>query len=237
LQLDDIIASLEMEQGLAVLEFFVKTFSTAPIVHTLNLNDNAIRIRGMEILTPLFMTLPALHSLHLENCGMSAEVAKQLCHLLSPVAARFMTLSLGHNQMGVAGAKANGTLVQDCLQLQHFDYAGSRPLCLGTQWLCHGLNVMAQKQPDGMTKLITLDLNDCHLGSGEENNKEDEGEDPIIDLAWVLQRLPHLHTLIVRDGEMEVPGLQRLLTHVQVPHLEEHSSKSELLDIIYLTLQ
>jgi Ran GTPase-activating protein (RanGAP) involved in mRNA processing and transport len=213
LRLDDIIASLETEQGLAVFEYVSQVFANTPHLHTLNMNDNAIGTRGVDMLAPLFTSLPALHSLHFENCGMSAEVAEHFCDSLLSIASRLTSLSLGRNQMGIDGAKAIGTLVQECLQLQHFRYDGSRPLREGTQFLCRGLKRMTEKQANGTTQLVTLDLNDCHLGSGDDNDDEEDA-DPIIDLVWVLERSPFLQTLIVRDAELEVPGLERILSHV-----------------------
>jgi hypothetical protein len=51
----------------------------------------------------------------------------------------------------------------------------------------------------------------CIVGSGEEDTDDnnDECADPIINLVWVLQQLPHLHMLIVQDGGMlEAPELK-----------------------------
>lgn len=219
LKFDDIIASIDTEQGLAVYEYLSGVFSKAPLVHTLNLSDNAIGTRGLKRLVPLFR-LPMLRSLHLENCGMSAEAGDELRELLSPTAMRLTSLSLGQNQMGIQGAKAIGTLLQGCGQLQHFHYAGSRPLVEGTWHLCRGLAILAHEQKQ--TQLITLDLADCTLKTGdhyddgkqEYNEKDNTYIDPLVYLAFALKQSPFLQTLILRDGELEVPGLKLLFANV-----------------------
>jgi Ran GTPase-activating protein (RanGAP) involved in mRNA processing and transport len=198
LKIDDTIAGLPTEQGLATLQFFADVFCRSPVTE-LNLDDNALGTRGIQVLQPL-LHQPALRRLHLTNTGLSAEVMFTLAEVLEPIASRLTKLTLGRNQIGPDGAVTIARVLETCTALESFSYAGARPLTVGTRALCQGLAVMARTN----SKLLYLNLNDCNLKAGEED------DDPIHALLEVLEASPRLSTLILRDGELEVSGMQRV---------------------------
>lgn len=206
LKIDDIIASLPTAEGLASLEYLAETFATAPLLTTVNVNDNAVGTRGIAVLRPLLQN-PAVTNLSLENCGLAEADGASLKDILRQN--HLQSLSVGRNQMGVGGAEHIGALVSGCTQLRSLSYAGSRPLKPGSAALCRGLAAMSAacggSGGSGNTLLHTLDLNDCCLGDG------DEGDDPLTDLCKILRNSPCLHTLVLRDGELQVAGLHLVL--------------------------
>lgn len=201
LQLDDIIASLQTEAGLATLGFFADVFAESPL-EALYLSDNALGIRGCDILRPL-ITRPSMQHLYFNNCGMSKEVADVFLETLDTTAPHLRSIGLGRNQMGAEGAARLGDLVQRCERLQTLDYFGSRPLKAGTLALCKGLAACVGA---GHADLRELDLNDANFGSGEE-----EEQDGILPLCEAIRGSPNLEKLIVTDGELEAEGVTRLL--------------------------
>jgi Ran GTPase-activating protein (RanGAP) involved in mRNA processing and transport len=209
LLIDDIIASLPTEEGLACFEYLAGIFCDAPLLNRVNLNDNAIGSRGITCLRPL-LTNPSVTALSLENCGLAEADGAFLKELLTTSDSngrRLLELSLSRNQMGAGGATFIGDLLgHECIAaLQSFSYAGSRPLPSGTKELCRGLAKLASNCGPSGTKLYTLDLNDCCVGS------DTEMDSPLVDLCKVLRNSPRLHNLILRDGEFDVFGLKMVL--------------------------
>lgn len=215
LNIDDIIASLPTEQGLASLEYLAQTFATSPLLSKVNLNDNAVGTRGIACLRPL-LTNKSVTSLSLENCGIAEADGADLRDIIlarsndktAASSCTLQSLSTGRNQMGVVGATHIGALLSQCTQLQSFSYAGSRPLKKGTAALCRGLAEMSATCGSAGTRLHALNLNDCCLG-------DDETEDPVVDVCAVLQNSPRLHTLVLRDGELQIAGLTVVLAALQ----------------------
>jgi hypothetical protein len=123
---------------------------------------------------------------------------------------------LGRNQLGIVGSEHVGALLQKCIHLESFSYAGSRPQVEGTRHICRGLAAMtvaATKAANSTTPtcfLQFLDLNDCTFRSG------DEADDPCLALCQCLQASPALCTLVLRDGELQSAGLQRVLQSVEM---------------------
>ena len=200
LKMDDIIAGLLTDDGLATLEFLARMFQDSPI-QELNLNDNALGTRGADVLKPLLVN-KTLKSLYLNNCGLSQEVGASFLELLKPAASRLTALSLGRNQMGPRGARLVGQLIASCTQLEYFSYAGSRPLVRGTLDLAQGLAQMVQQCN---SSLRYLDLNDCNFNSGEDDNN------PIHALCRALEKCPKLSYLVLRDGGLGPEGLKLVL--------------------------
>jgi Ran GTPase-activating protein (RanGAP) involved in mRNA processing and transport len=210
LLIDDIIASLNTEEGLACLGFIAGLFTDATQLTRVNLNDNAIGCRGIQCIRPLLQNSNIV-SFSLENCGLSESDGADLGDLLTTacVGRKLRELSLSRNQMGAGGASHIGNLLENERNsgLHLFSYAGSRPLTAGTKALCKGLAKMAHHCGVHGTLLQTLDLNDCCVGS-------DDG-DPIVDLCYTLRNSPRLQKLILRDGELNVAGLSMVLGALQ----------------------
>lgn len=237
LLLDDIIASLDTDTGLETLEYLAQTFANAPHLEEVNLSDNAVGIRGLNMLLPLFhvnnvsdeetkdkvkggdtgaggrSSTAIVKKWSFYNCGMSEEVALVLKDVLLPHAPTLTVLNLGRNQIGPMGAQHMRTLLQQAHQLEVFEYAGSRPLKVGTKHLCQGLldAAMAASNADhtGGTNhrypLRVLDLNDSILGDGSDD------DDPVFLLCQLLRVCPQLQTLIVKDGGLDGDGLALVL--------------------------
>lgn len=94
LLVDDIVASLPTEDGLATLEFVAQSFgyannntnnnnttdtintntNTTPLLTTVNLNDNAIGTRGIAVLQPLLQH-PTVTSWYFQNTGIAQHDA------------------------------------------------------------------------------------------------------------------------------------------------------------------
>lgn len=200
LKIDDIIAGLPTtEQGLATLAFFSEVFSESPVME-LVLDDNALGTRGITVLQPLLQA-PTLQRLYLDNTGLSEQVMTDLSLALQPVAANLTAVSLGRNQIGPVGAGILAATLQQCVKLQYFSYHGSRPLSGGTLVLCQGLAILTETNHG----LVYLNLDDCTFGTGEGE------DDAVFCLAEILSRSPALTTLIVRDGELQVPGVRKVL--------------------------
>ena len=212
LKIDDIIASLLTADGLASLEFLAVVFSDAPNLKWVNLSDNAIGTRGIACLSPL-LTNASVTSFFLENCGLAEADGSTFRDLLvDPSNPRSLReLSLSRNQMGPGGAKYIGELLGNaCAKgLQSFSYAGSRPRREGTMKLCAGLAKFSENCGVSGTQLINLDLNDCCLGSGEED------DDPVFHLCTLLRNSPRLQKLNLRDCELNVSGLELILKALQ----------------------
>lgn len=201
LKFDDITASLPTADGLASLGFLAKIFGTAPLLTTVSLNDNAVGTRGIDQLRPL-LTNPSVTSLSLENIGMAEADCADLRAILA--CRSLQSLWTGRNQMGAVGASHIGALLSSCSQLELLSYKGARPLKLGTADLCRGLAELSTTCGTAGTRLHTLDLQECCLG-------DDSTSDPVVDLCSVLENSPRLHTLILRDGELQVSGLTMVL--------------------------
>jgi Ran GTPase-activating protein (RanGAP) involved in mRNA processing and transport len=213
LKVDDIIAGLETDDGLATLGFLATIFSTPSTdasdkscIKEIDLSDNALGTRGAVVLKPL-LQLASLQRLYFSNCGLSAEsFSETLLPILQMNALHWTALGLGRNQLGPTGAEQVGSLLEDCVNLESFAYAGTRPLVEGTGHICKGLAAMTVA---GGSSLQMLDLDDCTFRSGDDDT------DPCLALCQCLQASPALRKLVLRDGELQVAGLQRVLKAVQ----------------------
>lgn len=209
LQIDDIIASLETEDGFATLAFFNRVFhpEKAPHITRIDLDDNALGTRSLSYI-PDLLESPNLKHLFLNNCGMSAEVASALVDILGRTTApHLVSLDLSRNQIGAAGAASIGRLLAACTSLETFKYAGSRPLAAGTASLLRGL---AESVEAGNTNIIELDLDDCNLLNTNEDD-EDKQNEALRLLSTVIRSSPNLSKLNVKDGgELGQSGLEIL---------------------------
>lgn len=186
LKIDDIIASLETDLGLATLAYVAEFFAKhCPGIEQVDLKDNAIGTRGIEALKPL-LTLKLTH-LNLKNTGIAEADALTLNQLLP--AASLLSLDFSRNSLGDGGAKHFGELLSRCINLQSFAYAGSRALSEGTNALCDGLS--------SLTNLTYLHLEDCGVGSA--------------DLAPCLRGCKMLRHLNLESNGIEIENLNALL--------------------------
>lgn len=206
LKLDDVIASLPTEEGLAALEFYATVFAGAPQLSTLHLDDNALGTRGVQSLRPLLQQTPTLRCITLRNCGLAAEVSEQWEDLFSLVAPQLHTLALGRNQLGEAGAQYTSRVLRRMHALRNFAYDGSRPLEKGTMALCEALAGLAMENPTAMTR---LDLTDCFLQDGSEDTH------PVHALCQALKQWKNLKHLSLRDCALKSAGLDLVLQALQ----------------------
>ena len=197
----DIIASLMTDDGLQTMGTLAEKFGSVPNLRHLDLADNALGTRAMELLAPLFRQ--PLEFLSLHNCGMAAEAAEKL--ILSPT---LVELRLGRNQNGVQGAQA--LQIASCLQLKRFSYDGCRPLKEGTLAIIQQLHDLVLA---GNTGIETLNLNDCDFEHSED-------DDRVSLLVQVLQPLTQLKTCILGDATLGEEGFPLVLEALEGKKLE-----------------
>lgn len=196
LVLDDIIASLPTEEGLATLEFLSEVFEDSPCLKAVYLDDNALGTRGVEKLRKI-LSNRYLKILSFYNDGMSLEVAQALLALLLPHAHNLTHLALGRNQIG-KGAEQVADLVRGCENLETFAYNGSRPLKAGSLQICKALA--------NLKNLQTLNLEDTVLGDGQEGEN-----DGVHHLCICLRQNPNMRKLILNDSGLKADGVSMVL--------------------------
>ena len=201
LKIDDIIASLPTEQGLATLAFFHEVFKNAPRLDTIHLDDNALGTRGVEKIKDL-LNKETVRNLTLCNCGLSEEVFEALRVALSDTMGQIVHIALGRNQAGPGGARQVGEFMLPSMKnLQHFLYNGSRPLGDGSKLICAGLDTLTEEHPN----LITLDLNDSQLNDGSE------GDHAVHAASRAIARCSNLKVLNLPDCALAKEGLMIIL--------------------------
>ena len=209
LQMDDIIATLPTDEGLATIQALVDMFQSAVCLETIHAADNALGERAAALMGPL-LVLPAVRYLSFENCGMSTAVGRQLCAaiLQDRTSTPLTHLYMGRNAMQVEGALQVARIVRVSPKLQVFKYNGSRPLKQGTKALMEAFDELAASREE--LPLVELDLNDCSFGTGQ-----DEQEDSLDALIQVLQKCPHLRHLNLSEGIFGPTGTAKVLTAIQ----------------------
>ena len=218
-QIDDIVASLPTSDGLATYELLVNILlgeedSCAPL-EVLNLNDNAVGERGIQILRPL-LEIPTLRSISMQNLGLSLADCHSISEALlksSSANTTLQHLSMGRNQVGAEGTKVIGQkLLPNCPNLTSLEYGGCRPLVQGTYDLLQGLTTN--------TELESIDLSDCHLKNGDDDT------DPVHLLLDIVRNNPKLQHLVIPDCELEWEGVKLVLEA-----LAEQQSPIQSLDL------
>jgi len=205
LKLDDIIAQLMTEDGLRTIELLSNAFTGAPELRELYLHHNALGTRAVDLLQGMLKS-PKVELLDFSNCGMSVEVVQTLLDIFEQSWQRLRVLRMGRNQMGSQGAALLGSKLPLMTSLREFSYPGSRPLKDGTAALVEGLREQVLEHG---VQLTVLDLDDCDLGTGEED------EDAVHVLAKVLEGSQSLKTLIVNGCGLEANGVEIVLEAVQ----------------------
>jgi Ran GTPase-activating protein (RanGAP) involved in mRNA processing and transport len=219
-KLDNIITDLKTDDGLASLAFLANMFSSnftdKSCIQEIDLSDNALGTRGVVVLKPL-LRWNSLQRLYFNNCELSAEsFSETLLPILHMNAPNWTALNLGCNQLGPASAGQVGQLLERCIHLESFIYAGNRPQAEGTRHICQGLADMtvaataAANSQTPMCSLQILDLSACTFRSGDE----DVGS--CLALCQCLRASPALRKLVLRNVKLEVAGLQRVLHSVQL---------------------
>lgn len=193
--LNDIIASLVTEEGLAVLKLFNDLLKDSPLV-TLNLSDNALGIRGIELF-PDLISKQTLTSFSMENDGISHESMVFLRENLSTVALK--ELFIYNNMIGVDGARETGKILARCQSLQVFRYEGCRPQPEGTMALLDGLKTTTDKTQPAQLTTLYLEGTLSDISSRKK-------------LCQILRRVsPSLSKLRLYDCSLERPGCSLVL--------------------------
>ena len=201
LKIDDIIASLPTDEGLATLAFFSDVFKNAPLLETIHLDDNALGTRGVEQMKDLFKK-ETIKVLTFYNCGLSAEVFEALRIALSDTMGQIVHIALGRNQAGPGGARQVGEfMLPNMKNLKHFLYNGSRPLGEGSQIICAGLDKLTEEN----SNLITLDLNDSQLNDGSEDGHA------VYAVSRAISRCSNLEVLNLPSCALTKAGLEIIL--------------------------
>lgn len=206
LNMDDVIASLDTATGLETIRYLCEVFKAAPHLERLDANDNALGARAGHIMRPLF-SLPTLKELRLHNCGMSTEVGQQLIDTL--LAGREETalthLVLDRNQLGPEGAEKVAVILRASPKLEHFSYAGSRPMGDGTGALAAALASLAEASSNPLP-FTHLDFADCTFGTAEDENG------PIHSLIKALKKCPYLQTLNLGEACFGAQGTASVIS-------------------------
>ena len=232
LQLDDMTASLPTEEGLDTLQFIADVFGKnnnnnddnndddAPNNNNNNnnlkhlfLDDCAVGTRGFDILRPLIRNhSQVLQTISFRNCGLAAECFDADRPLFDEPMSQIRRVELGQNQIGVKGAQGVAQMLETfCPHLESFAYDGARPQPKGTKYLMQALaNITAAAAATtGASSLKSLNLNDCTLQSG------DEDEHPVHDLVQVLNHCANLQVLDLSNCGLQEGGLQLVLEALQ----------------------
>jgi Ran GTPase-activating protein (RanGAP) involved in mRNA processing and transport len=206
LVLDDVIAGLMTEEGLAVTQKLADIFVTSNLLEV-SLNDNALGERGLGRVESLFLKSD-LQRLYLSNCGLSHYSMIQLNNYLLAddhrVAKSLQELVLDKNMIGPEGAEVVASFLPHCVNLELFSYQGSRPLMAGSKHLGQGLLALATTVDEPRIK--HLDLNDCHFGDGMG---DDQGG--LVPLTKAIAKFKQLRYLDLKDSEIKVSGVTLLV--------------------------
>jgi Leucine Rich repeat len=220
LVIDDIIAGLMTDEGLAVTQKLADIFLPSDLLEV-NLNDNAMGERGLGRVESLFLN-SNLQRLYLSNCGLSHYSMVQLKgYMMSDdqrVAKSLRELVLDKNMIGKDGAEVVASFLPSCVNLELFSYKGSRPLKAGSKPLAQGLLSLVNNAKEPLIK--HLDFNDCHFGDGED---DDEGG--LIPLTNAIAKCKQLRYLDLKDSEMKATGITRLVNAME-------ESKAQLVDLV-----
>jgi Ran GTPase-activating protein 1 len=200
LDLADIIASKDTEEGLQITEGIATAFLESNLLEV-ELSDNAMGPRGLTRVESLFKN-SAMQRLYLYNCGLSFESMELLNTWISAddgrIANTLSELILDRNMMGVDGAKEVGKFLPHCKKLTYFSYNGSRPKSEGTKYLCEGLAGLAKNCKPVLRR---LDLEDCDFGA----------DGTVESLCETLAKSNQLQHLNLNDAELGVEGLEKLV--------------------------
>ncbi|CAB9524954.1 Ribonuclease inhibitor [Seminavis robusta] len=221
LNLNDIIAGLQTDLGLEIMELMAQIFVMAKNVEEIQLSDNAMGPRALKRIAPL-LGVAKLQRLEFNNCGLSAETIPQLDEALKenatgPGVARLTHLDLDRNMIGVEGARQTGELLKDCVKMKRFAYRGCRPTYNGSKFLAKAIQQMTQNTD----VLEELHIRDCDLIRNEDEMVA------LTDLADAITRCPNLKVLNTSDcGDFGETGAGALATAII-----ESKCKLESLDL------
>jgi Ran GTPase-activating protein (RanGAP) involved in mRNA processing and transport len=220
LKIDDIVASLDTETGLATYQYLADAFRGAPQLGDVDLSDNAMGTRGMDILQPLLRNKRGV-SFH--NCGLAVQDCETLYNLYKGSGLR--SLDLGRNQVGEEGAKWIGMLLGTLGQLRAFSYDGTRPLKAGSACIAEGL-VQCRS-----TKIVKLNLKDNDFGPESNDGTGAVDHSTLDKLCACLQKQPSLVDLDLSDNSLEWTGLDRVLKALAVSNAPLNSLNLEACEI------
>jgi len=218
LDLSDIIAGQNTEDGLAVLQTFAQAFVGSSLLEHLDLSDNAMGTRGMPCCEALFTEPRPLKSLSLCNNGLSLEAMQQVADWLVTrnMSMHLEKLHFFNNMSGDEGCMAFQHLLNHCspVNLSSIRYASTRASIPGSKLIMTGLVNFVQRVTDGGVASMTyLDLTDNKL----------KGENAHL-LAQALHAMPHLEYINLSECDMKNQGLHviasSLLEHKCITHLD-----------------
>jgi Ran GTPase-activating protein 1 len=204
--LNDIIASLPTDQGLATLEKINALLKKSPISE-LNLDDNALGIRGVELLCGI-LSRPTLQIVSIRNDGLSAEsmpIIGAALAMKDPVTGKcaldnLKEVNVYNNMIGVEGAAETGRILVKCASLEKLQYEGCRAGPEGTMALVQGLVEAATVEKFTSMKSLTLELS---LGMNDD--------DPVAVFCQALKTYTKLEHLKLYDCSLEGAGCSMVL--------------------------
>ena len=208
LKIDDVIAGLVTDDGLATLQWFGTVFGdeSSHLVR-LNVDQNALGTRGVANLLPLLHA--NMKEVTMETCGLAEEVVDAILPRLMPqqqqTTSSLQVLALGENMIGPEGARKFAKLISKCTGLEVFKYNGCRPQEEGTLPICQALADATAESTSSPPPMRILNLCDCTVQNGDDENH------PIYPLCEALARYKNLEELNLRDCEIQPAGLGMVL--------------------------
>ena len=229
--LNDIIATLETTDGLAVLRKFNDLLKDSPLEEVI-LDDNALGTRGVTECSDI-LSRPTLTKISLQNVGLPAESMTDLKEALTKecdtesngnmhmqtnqkqtcVCDNLKEAWFYNNMSGEGGAKEQGKILERCRNLKLWRYVGCRAGEQGTHYLAQGLLEMSNHW-NGLEQLML----EASVGSTKD--------DPLGVMCQALAKLTSLTHITLYDCSLEHSGTKMVLQSLQ--HIENQLVKLNL---------
>jgi len=189
-KLDDMVAGVNQNEALKVLELFSDLFAWEGLL-SVSLSDNAIGALGVPKCKSILTN--TLEELYLCNAGMCEDNMRLLAETLAGSKC-LRAIHVTRNMISIKGAEHFATLVKGCHMLKDINYSGNRPQLRGTRAICEALG-------ESTMQLLKLTLSDGTLFSEYEANG-------VQGLCKVLARSPQLTHLDLSDLDMTDDGMK-----------------------------
>lgn len=214
--LSDVIAGLEVNEGLSVWQLLAETFESSNLTE-IDLSSNAIGVLGLPLLTGLFGNSD-VQILCLSDCGLDDICLGHLLNCFDErICTSLMELNLNRNAADDNGAVLVGEFLPRLERLVKFLYLGCRPRRVGTRALCLGLDELTERSPGVLRTIVLADLCLC-IGLDDDSS-------PIASLCNAIARCSQLLHLNIDDGNLGLDGMTQLVAALTASgaHLEHLS--------------
>jgi Ran GTPase-activating protein (RanGAP) involved in mRNA processing and transport len=204
LTLTGVISSWRVEEGYDTLAAIVNIFQHSTVISDLDLTDNPLGTKGIEIVQPL-LARPTVRDVRLRDCHLADFEMKVLRETIMPVAAHLTCLDLSWNPVGVSGAAEVGQILMSCRNIRDLhvknmlEDLSDAEAKKGTRILMQGLDA---------SKTVSLEALDC---DGWNFGSESDDGSAVHALGSVLSRNPGLKRLDLSHSGLQQEGLQLVI--------------------------